>query len=49
MTTNSSDLLARGLTQTYGSGLGTTHALAEVDVTIAAGESVAVMGPPCSG
>lgn len=38
-------LTARGLTKAYGS----THALAGVDLTISAGESIAVMGPSGSG
>lgn len=49
MTTTSSDLVARGLTQTYGSGLSAAHALIDVELTIAAGESVAIMGPSGSG
>ena len=49
MTSTSSDLVALGLTQTYGSGLNAAHALIDVDLTIAAGESVAIMGPSGSG
>jgi putative ABC transport system ATP-binding protein len=51
MTTISSDLVALRLTRTYGTGLSATHALADVDVdvTIPAGESVAIMGPSGSG
>jgi putative ABC transport system ATP-binding protein len=49
MTSTSSDLVARGLTQTYGSGLSAAHALIDVDLTIGAGESVAIMGPSGSG
>lgn len=44
-----SDLVAHALTKTYGSASSTTTALAGVDLTVRAGESLAVMGPSGSG
>jgi len=46
---STSDLVAHALTKTYGSASSTTTALAGVDLTVRAGESVAVMGPSGSG
>jgi len=40
---------ARGLSRVYGSGPETVHALRDADLSIAAGEFVAVMGPSGSG
>ncbi|MBI9113551.1 ABC transporter ATP-binding protein [Sanguibacter suaedae] len=42
-------LTARALTKVYGSDATATHALAGVDTTVFAGESLAVMGPSGSG
>lgn len=42
-------LRATGLTKTYGQGPGATHALAGVDLSVAPGESLAIMGPSGSG
>jgi putative ABC transport system ATP-binding protein len=39
----------RGVTKVYGSGHAAVHALAGVDLTIAQGEFVAIMGPSGSG
>ena len=39
----------RGVTKVYGSGHAAVHALAGVDLTIAEGEFVAIMGPSGSG
>ena len=39
----------RGVTRTYGQGDATVHALAGVDLDIAAGDFVAIMGPSGSG
>jgi putative ABC transport system ATP-binding protein len=39
----------RGVTKVYGDGDAAVHALAGVDLTIAAGEFVAIMGPSGSG
>ncbi|WP_212524505.1 ABC transporter ATP-binding protein [Actibacterium sp. MT2.3-13A] len=38
-----------GITKTYGAGAAEVHALQDVDLTIAAGEFVAIMGPSGSG
>jgi putative ABC transport system ATP-binding protein len=38
-----------GVSKTYGNGSGQVHAVREVDLTIAAGDSVAVVGPSGSG
>ncbi|NEE00317.1 ABC transporter ATP-binding protein [Phytoactinopolyspora halotolerans] len=43
------DLVATDLVKTYGDGAAATHALAGVDLTVPAGESLAVMGPSGSG
>jgi putative ABC transport system ATP-binding protein len=40
---------ARGLRRVYGSGPDAVHALGDVDLSIAAGEFVAIMGPSGSG
>ena len=40
---------ARGLSRTYGSGADAVHALRDVDLSIGAGEFVAIMGPSGSG
>jgi putative ABC transport system ATP-binding protein len=39
----------RGVSKVYGSGAGEVHALRHVDVSVGAGELVAVMGPSGSG
>jgi putative ABC transport system ATP-binding protein len=39
----------RGITKAYGSGHAAVHALAGIDLTIAQGEFVAIMGPSGSG
>jgi putative ABC transport system ATP-binding protein len=39
----------RGVSKTYGEGSGTVHALRGVDLSVAAGTMVAVMGPSGSG
>jgi putative ABC transport system ATP-binding protein len=39
----------RGVSKRYGTGAATVHALREVDLTIRAGEFVAIMGPSGSG
>ncbi|OHV29128.1 MULTISPECIES: ABC transporter ATP-binding protein [Pseudofrankia] len=39
----------RGVTKVYGSGATEVHALTDVDLTVRAGEMVAVMGPSGSG
>jgi ABC-type lipoprotein export system ATPase subunit len=40
---------ARGLSRVYGDGPDAVHALREVDLSIAAGEFVAIMGPSGCG
>jgi len=40
---------ARGLTKTYGAGASEVHALREVDLDLAAGELVVLLGPSGSG
>ncbi len=47
--TAASVLELRGVSKTYGQGPAVVHALAEVDLTVRAGEMVAVMGPSGSG
>ena len=42
-------LQLRGVTKTYGEGAAEVHALRGVDLTVAAGELVAIMGPSGSG
>jgi putative ABC transport system ATP-binding protein len=42
-------LRLRGVGKTYGEGAAAVHALSDVDLTVAAGELVAVMGPSGSG
>lgn len=44
-----SPLVASGLTKVYGSAETATYALAGVDLTVAPGESLAIMGPSGSG
>ena len=39
----------RGVSKVYGDGLAEVHALRDVDVSVAAGELVAIMGPSGSG
>ncbi|WP_107451630.1 ABC transporter ATP-binding protein [Actinacidiphila rubida] len=39
----------RGVSRTYGEGAAAVHALTDVDLTVSAGELVAVMGPSGSG
>jgi putative ABC transport system ATP-binding protein len=39
----------RGVSKTYGGGSGEVHAVREVELTIAAGDAVAVVGPSGSG
>jgi putative ABC transport system ATP-binding protein len=45
----SAPLELRGVGRTYGEGAAAVHALSDVDLTVAAGELVAVMGPSGSG
>ena len=40
---------ARGLTKQYGSGAATVHALRGVDLDVAAGEFIVLLGPSGSG
>ena len=42
-------LEVRGVSRSYGSGRGRVDALVDVDLSVAAGELVAVMGPSGSG
>jgi putative ABC transport system ATP-binding protein len=42
-------LQLRGVGRTYGEGANEVHALADVDLTVGAGELVAIMGPSGSG
>ncbi|MEN3273849.1 MAG: putative transport system ATP-binding protein [Actinomycetota bacterium] len=49
MTTSPVAVEARGLRRVYGDGPDAVHALRDVDLSIAAGEFVAVMGPSGSG
>ena len=49
MTSTDTVLELRGVDRTHGSGEAAVHALRRVDLTVAAGELIAVMGPSGSG
>ena len=49
MSVNGAVIRAKGLRKGYGSGDGLVRAVDDVDLSVAAGESVAVMGPSGCG
>ena len=49
MTTTPPAVALRGVTKVYGTGAAASHALSDIDLTVGAGEFVALIGPSGCG